>query len=416
VDEHVEVVVVGAGQAGLSASRHLTERGLEHVVLERAGQVGSRWRTDRWDSLTLVSPNWSLQLPGFDYAGDDPDGYLGKAGVVRYLEDYAASFRPPVRFDTEVGSVAEHPSGRGFQVTTDAGRISTHNVIVATGPYHLPALPAASVELPADVLQVHSAHYRNPDQLPAGAVLVVGTGQSGAQIAEELYRAGREVYLSVGGSGRAPRRYRGRDIIWWLLQIGFFDQTYADAPEPKSREGGIPHVSGRDGGHTLDLHRFARDGVHLLGRVRGASGGTLRLAGDLQESLAGADAFAAFATDVIDRFVAETGLDVPPPEDTPTLRDGFAVPPVDELDLATAGVTSVVWAAGYRYDWSPIHFPVFDEQGYPLQRQGVTDVPGLYFLGLQWMHTRKSATFWGVGEDAAHVTAHIGARRLASTR
>jgi putative flavoprotein involved in K+ transport len=416
VDERVEVVVIGAGQAGLAASRRLTEQGREHLVLERAGQVGGRWRTERWDSLTLVSPNWSLRLPGFDYAGDDPDGYLGKDGVVRYLEDYAASFRPPVRYDTEVDSVAGHPSGRGFLVTTAAGRISADNVIVATGPYHLPTLPPAAAALPADVRQLHAAHYRNPEQLPPGAVLVVGTGQSGAQIAEELYRAGREVHLSVGGSGRAPRRYRGRDIIWWLLQVGFFDQTFAEAPEPKTREGGIPHLSGRDGGHTLDLHRFARDGVHLLGRIRGADGGTLRLAGDLHENLAAADGFAAFATDVIDHFVAETGLDAPPAGGEPVLRDGFATPLVDELDLAAAGITSVVWATGYRYDWSPIHFAVFDQQGYPLQRQGVTDVPGLYFLGLQWMHTRKSATFWGVGEDAAHVTAHIGARRLASAR
>lgn len=417
MDERVEVAVVGAGQSGLAASHHLTEQGREHVLLERAAQVADRWRTDRWDSLTLVSPNWSLRLPGFSYAGDDPDGFLGRAGVIRYLEDYAASFAAPVRFRTEVTSVAAHPSGTGFLVTTDSGRIEADDVIVATGPYHLPRLPAASAGLPAEILQLHSTHYRNPEQLPPGAVLVVGTGQSGAQIAEELQQRGRQVYLSVGSSGRAPRRYRGRDIIWWLLRVGFFDETYDEAPEPKSREGGIPHVSGRGGGHTLNLHRFARDGVRLLGRVRGADGtATLRLAGDLHQNLEKADGFAAFATQAIDGFVAQTGMDAPPAEDEEPLRDGYATDPVEELDLAAAGITSVVWATGYRYDFGQIHFPVFGEHGYPVQRQGVTAVPGLYFLGLQWMHTRKSATFWGVGEDAAHVAEHLAARRVGTSR
>jgi putative flavoprotein involved in K+ transport len=412
VDERIEVAVIGAGQAGLAASRHLTEQGRDHVLLERAGQVGERWRTDRWDSLTLVSPNWSLRLPGFSYAGDDPDGFLSRAGVVDYLEDYAASFGPPVRFGTEVTSVTAQPAGTGFLVSTDAGRIAADTVIVATGPYHSPALPAAAARLPAGVRQLHSATYRNPGELPPGAVLVVGTGQSGAQIAEELYLSGREVFLSVGSSGRAPRRYRGRDIIWWLLTVGFFDETFEEAHEPKSREGGIPHLSGKDGGHSLNLHRFARDGVRLLGGVRGAAGGTLRLAGDLYKNLAKADGFAAFAAEAIDSFIAQTGLDAPPDEDESPLRDGFATESVLELDLAAAGITSVVWATGYRYDFGPIRFDVFDQHGYPVQRQGVTAVPGLYFLGLQWMHTRKSATFWGVGEDAEHIVGHIAGRRV----
>ena len=416
MDERIEVAVIGAGQAGLAASHHLTEQGREHVLLERATRVAERWHTDRWDSLALVTPNWTLRLPGFAYAGDDPDGFLGRAGVVRYLEDYAASFGPPVRFGTSVGSVAAHPSGSGFLVSTDSGRIATDAVVVAIGPYHRPALPAAAGGLPPGVLQLHSGAYRNPAALPPGAVLVVGSGQSGTQIAEELQRAGREVYLSVGGSGRAPRRYRGRDIVWWLLRVGFFDQTYEEAPEPKSREGGIPHLSGVDGGHTLNLHRFARDGMHLLGHVRGADGGTLLLAPDLHESLAKADGFAAFATEVVDGFAARTGLDVPPAEDEPPLADGFAVEPVTELDLGAAGVTSVVWATGYRYDWGIVRFPVFDQRGYPIQRQGVTTVPGLCFLGLQWMHTRKSATFWGVDEDAAHVAEHLAARTVGAAR
>jgi putative flavoprotein involved in K+ transport len=412
MDERIEVVVIGAGQAGLAASHRLTEQGREHVLLERAEHVGNRWRTERWDSLTLVAPNWSLRLPGLDYSGDDPDGFSGRADVVGYLEDYAASFGPPVRFGTEVRSVTEHPTGTGLLVSTDAGRVAADSVIVATGPYQSPALPAAAAQLPAGVRQLHSAAYRNPGELPPGAVLVVGTGQSGAQIAEELHASGRDVYLSVGSSGRAPRRYRGHDIIWWLLTVGFFDQTFEDAPEPKSRERGIPHLSGKDGGHTLNLHRFARDGVHLLGRVRGAGGTTLRLAGDLHENLAKSDGFAVHATQVIDGFIARTGMDAPLPENEPLLRDGFATESVPELDLAAVGITSVVWATGYRYDFGPIRFPIFDQGGYPIQRQGITTVPGLYFLGLQWMHTRQSATFWGVGADAEHIAGHIADRRV----
>jgi putative flavoprotein involved in K+ transport len=411
MDERIEVVVIGAGQAGLAASSHLTEQGREHVLLERAGQVGDRWRS-RWDSLRLVAPNWSLRLPGFGYSGNDPDGFLGRAGVVRYLEDYVASFGPPIRFGTEVTSVTEHPAGTGLLVSTDAGRIAADSVMVATGPYQSPAVPRAAAQLPAGVRQLHSAAYRNPGELPPGAVLVVGSGQSGAQIAEELHVSGREVYLSVGSSGRAPRRYRGHDIIWWLLTVGFFDQTFEDAPEPKSREGGIPHLSGTDGGHALNLHRFARDGVHLLGRVSGAGGTTLRLAGDLHQNLAKADGFALFATQVIDGFIARTGMDAPPAEDEPPMRDGFATALVRELDLEAVGITSVVWATGYRNDFSPIRFAIFDQHGYPIQRQGVTAVPGLYFLGLQWMHTRQSATFWGVGGDAEHIAGHIAARRV----
>lgn len=409
--QRVEVAVIGAGQAGLSISRCLTEQGRDHVVLEQAVRLAEPWRRDRWDSFTLVTPNWALRLPGFHYRGDDPDGFMSRADIVRYFEDYAASFGPPVRFGVEVTAVEANPSGKGFVVTTNVGRLATDNIVVATGSFQRPKLPATAVDLPANILQLHSGQYRNPDALPPGAVLVVGTAQSGSQIADELYRSGRRVYLSVGKAGRAPRRYRGKDIWWWLAErTGFFDQTFDALPEPKSRFEAAPHVSGKDGGRTLNLHQFALDGVQLLGRLRGTDNGTLQLAPDLHENLAKADGFAAFVTKMIDGFVATTGLDAPPAEDEPPLRDGFATELHPQLDLTAAGITSVVWATSYRFDFSWVRCPVFDVDGFPVQRQGVTAVPGLYFLGLHWLHTYKSGTLTGVGDDAAHVAAAIAAR------
>lgn len=408
--ERVEVAVVGAGQAGLAVSRCLTEQGRDHVVLERATRLAEPWRSGRWDSFTLVSPNWSLRLPGFPYQGDEPNGFMHRDDVVRYFEDYAASFNPPIRFGVEVTVVEPSPIGNGFVVTTGDSRLTADHVVVATGAYQQPKVPTAAARLPAGILQLHSSQYRNPDALPPGAVLVVGTAQSGGQIAEELYQSGRRVYLSVGRAGRAPRRYRGKDIGEWLVQIGFFEQSYATAPEPKERFESPPHVSGKDGGRTLNLHRFARDGVQLLGRLQAADKGTLHLAPDLHENLARADGFAAFVTTVIDGYVDKTGLDAPPAEDEPVLQDGFATEQLTQLDLAAAGITSVIWATGYRYDYSWVRFPVFDQYGSPVQQPAVTAVPGLYFLGLGWPHTRKSATIFGVGDDAASVAAAIADR------
>ncbi len=323
--ERVETVVIGAGQAGLAVSRCLTDQGRDHVILERATRLAEPWRSERWDSFTLVTPNWSHHLPGFPYQGDNPDGFMGRDDVVHYFEAYAASFHPPIRFGVGVTAVEPHPFGTGFVITTDAGRLEAANVVIATGKFRHPTLPAAAAELPATILQLHSTQYRNPDALPPGAVLVVGAAQSGCQIAEELYQSGRPVYLSVGGAGRLPRRYRGRDIVWWLIQSGFLDQSFATAPEPKSRvPSPQPYVSGRDGGRTLNLHQFARYGVQLLGRVRGADDGTLRLAPDLHENLAKGDGFAAFITKMIDNFIAKVDLDAPPVEDAPPLQDGFA--------------------------------------------------------------------------------------------
>lgn len=400
ITDRVEVGIIGAGQAGLSVSHYLTEQGRDHVVLERATRFAEPWRTGRWDSFTLVTPNWALQLPGCPYHGDNPDGFLDRTDVVRYIEEYAASFRPPVRFGVEVSAVEPHPSGAGFVIATNTGLLAADNVVVATGAHQQPNVPAIAEDLPRNLQQLHSSEYRNPNVLPPGAVLVVGSAQSGAQIAEELYQSGRQVYLSVGGTGRAPRGYRGRDIFWWLVQVGFFNQ-------PIDHGFAAPHVSGKDGGRTLNLHQFARDGVQLLGHLRGADHGTLQLAPDLHESLAKSDGFAAQGMKMIDEFVTKTGLDVPPAEVEPAMRDGFAIEPRTELDLTAAGITSVVWATGYGFDFNWVRFPVFDDHGFPVQQQGATDVRGLYFVGMSIL---KSVTFAGVGEDAARVVAAIAAR------
>jgi putative flavoprotein involved in K+ transport len=408
--ECVDVAVIGAGQAGLALSYYLTEQGRDHLLLERASRLAEPWRSERWDSFTLVTPNWTLQLPGFPYRGDDPDGYASRAEVVRYFEDYAASFHPPLRFGTEVTSVEADQSVSGFIVSTSEGQLRADNVVVANGSFQRPKLPAAAEGLPVSILQLHSSQYRHPDAIPHGAVLVVGTAQSGSQIAEELYKAGREVYFSVGDAGRAPRRYRGRDCVWWLVQLGFFDQPFDSMSKEEARHFSPPHVTGKGGGRTLNLHQFARDGVHLLGRVEGANDGNLMLAPDLHENLGKADGFAMHVTQMIDGFIAKTGMNAPQAEAEPPLRDGYAIEPRTRLDLAAANISTIIWATGYQFDYSWVRFPIFDRDGFPIQRRGVTEAPGLYFLGQEWLHTRKSGTILGVGDDAAHIATAIAAR------
>jgi putative flavoprotein involved in K+ transport len=406
--EAIETLIIGGGQAGLSTSYCLSQARQPHLILEQASQLADAWRNHRWDSFTLVTPNWQVRLPGNAYAGSDPDGYLSGAEVVNYLEQYAASFHAPIRFGIRVSKVTRGDAD--YIVRTDAGDFQATNVVIATGFFQKPKVPRFSASLPATMQQLHSGEYRNPSGLPAGAVLVVGSGQSGCQIAEELYQSGRKVYLSVGSSsGRAPRRYRGKDCMWWLEQNGFFNRTVDMLPSPKAKFAGNPHASGKAGGHTINLHQFVRDGVTLLGRITDAHGATIVLADDLKENLAKADKFEADLVVAIDRFIAENKLDAPE-ETLPQLRDGFDAKALATLDLEAAGVTCIVWAMGYAYDFSWIDLPVLDEDGYPVQRRGVTAFPGLYFVGLHWQYTAKSDLLFGVGDDAAYVAAQIAAR------
>lgn len=419
--ERIHTVVIGAGQAGLSTSHHLSERGIEHVILEKADAVGSSWRDRRWDSFCLVTPNWMTRLPGSPYDGDDPDGFMPKDDVVSYLGRYADAIGAPVRFGTTVSSLAGSSDGGGWSLGTGNGGIEARNVVVAAGSYGASKRPSFASDLPDDITQLDSSGYRNADELPPGAVLVVGSGQSGTQIAEDLHRSGRDVYLCVGGAGRFPRRHRGRDTLRWLEMAadagaGPFGET-ADTLEPDElrteRRAAKPHVSGRDGGHDINLHRFARNGVQLLGRLEGVRDATLRLAPDLHQNLRGADQRAHEIRSGLDELIENAGIDAPPedPDVELQLRDGFDQPQLETLDLQDAGIRTVIWATGFRPDhhrW--IDVPVFSDDGYPRQHRGVTDHPGLYFVGLFWMHSLASDLLYGVGEDAGHVVEHLAGR------
>ncbi len=329
--------------------------------------------------------------------------------IVVAFERYVAGNSLPVSFGVDVTAVEPLAGRSGYRVHTTETGFETQNVVIATGLYQRAKIPAFAAELPADVLQLPSEQYRTPTALPPGAVLVVGSGQSGCQIAEELNKAGRRVFLSVGSAGRVPRCYRGTDTYEWLVRAGFFDRTPDKSPSLKARFAANPHLSGAGGGHDLNLHQFAKKGIVLLGHLRHAGEGKLGVAPDLHESLAKSDQFEAQVLGLIDGYIARNGLDTPQ-ERLPMLRDGYDQPQVTELDVSAAGITTVIWAAGYSFDFSLVKLPVTDGDGFPVQQRGVTAYPGLYFVGLPWLHTQKSGLLLGVGDDAAFVAAHIANR------
>ncbi len=405
--EQIETVIVGGGQAGLAVSYHLTQQGRAHTILEQASQPAEAWRNHRWDSFTLVTPNWTVRLPGAEYQGDDPDGFMPRDAVVAYFEDYIERSRLPIRYGVRVTSVERN--GAGYRVHANGSTVEASNVVIATGLFQQPGIPPFSANLPAEIQQLHSGEYRHPAALPAGAVLVVGSAQSGGQIAEELYQSGRQVFLCVSSAGWGPRRYRGQDIFWWLDKIGFLDMTADDLPSPEMKFAASVLVSGKDGGHALNVHQFARDGVVLLGRMQAAHGAKITLAPDLRENLAKSDKWQVDILKRIDGYIAKNGLDVPQ-EPVPQPRDAYDAPVITELDLQSAGITSVIWATGYKSDFGLVRLPVLGGDGYPIQERGLTDYPGLYFVGLPWLHTAKSGVLFGVGDDAAVIASDIVTR------
>jgi putative flavoprotein involved in K+ transport len=349
-------------------------------------------------------------MPGAEYSGDDPYGFMSLAEVIEYFDNYIERFRLPVHCEVEVFSVEK--VGDRYAVRTSEKDYEAKNVVIATGLYQSPKIPPFSAEISSSILQLHSMEYRNPSSLPEGAVLVVGTGQSGAQIAEELYQSGRRVYLSVGISGRVPRRYRGRDISDWLTRMGAFDTKVEDLASPVARFAVNPQVSGKNGGESLNLHQFARDGVRLLGHVRDGRGSKVIIAPDLYDTLARVDQFEIDTLKMIDEYIDRMALSAPS-ETIPQLRDGYRQPQVSELDLKAQGIATVLWATGYEFDFSLVKLPVFDASGYPIHKRGSTQYEGLYFLGLPWLHTRGSGLLYGVGEDAAFLAALIEGRSVA---
>jgi putative flavoprotein involved in K+ transport len=401
--DRLEVVVVGAGQAGLAVSRELTQAGVAHVVLEK-GQIGQTWR-GRWDSFCLVTPNWSMQLPGQPYDGKDPDGFDPRDEIVAFLERYAAAFEVPVRPGVEVTSLEPRLDG-GFLLETSTGRLEATAVVLSTGAYQRPHRPAGAATLPADLLQIDVEDYRNPAELPPGPVLVVGSGQSGCQIAEELHQSGRGVFLACGRAPWAPRRIGDHDLVWWLEETGFLDASVSSLPEPTARLSANVLTSGHDGGHDLHFRTLRRMGVTLLGHFLGAKGGHARFAPDLGESVAWGDQRYAQLMDLVRKLVAERRLprpDIPEPEP-------FNAEAPEQLSLS--GFGAAVFAGGFRPDYeSWVRCPgAFDELGFPIHEEGASTVaPGLYFVGVHFLRKRKSSLFIGVGEDAAIVARKIAA-------
>lgn len=346
-----ETVIIGGGQAGLSVSYYLKLKGLDHIVLEHAAEAANAWRNHRWDSFALNTPNWQSMLPGAAMPGNDPDGFSSRNEIVRYFESYIEQHRLPIWYGAHVFAV--RATADGYLVRTTAGRFHAKNVVVATGMYQKPRIPQLKGALSPEILQLHSDRYRNPDSLPPGAVLVVGSAQSGAQIAEELYRSGRKVYLSVSRSGRVPRRYRGRDINLWSDILGLYDRTVDELKSPREKFSPKPHISGTKGGHTLNLHQFASDGVSLVGRVTGLDDQTVKLARDLHMNLTAADEFEANLVARIDSYIEKRGLAIPE-EKLPRLTAGFEQPQREQLSLAEANVSTVIWATGYSFDFSMV--------------------------------------------------------------
>jgi putative flavoprotein involved in K+ transport len=405
----VDVVVIGGGQAGLSASWHLRQRGLDHVVLER-DRVAGAWRRERWDSFCLVTPNFQCRLPEHPYRGPEPEGFIVRDEIVDYVESFAASFGPPVLEGVEVRRVGRDGAG-GFLVQTSHGELHADHVVLAIGGYHRPRLPAVAARLPVAITQLHSSGYRNPSSLPDGAVLVVGSGQSGAQIAEDLLLSGRDVHLAVGSAPRVARRYRGRDCVSWLEDIGHYDMPIDDHPQGLgARREPNHYVTGRDGGRDIDLRAHALAGMHLHGRLAGARDGVLTFTGDLPANLDAADATAERIKDTIDRFIERRGIDAPAEARYSPVWE----PPGDgsePLDLEAAGVRSIVWATGFRSDWSWISVPeLVGDDGYPRHTRGVCDADGIYVLGLPWLWTWGSGRFAGIARDAEYVVAAVADR------
>ena len=416
IGSHHNVVVIGGGQAGLAISYCLQQRGIEHVVLEK-NRVGHEWREHRWDSFCLVTPNWQCRLPGFPYNGSDPHGFMLKDQIVQYLEDYVRFFRPPLH--EGVSAIRLHARAKGgFDVSTSAGDCFAEQVVVATGGYHTPRIPRWAERLPESIAQLHSSQYRNPASLAPGEVLVVGTGQSGCQIAEDLHLAGRRVHLAVGGAPRTARRYRGRDVVDWLEDMGYYHLPVHEHPlKDRVRAKANHYVTGRDGGRDIDLRQRAREGMRLYGHVEGVRGSRLLLVGDLKQNLDQADAVAESIKTSIDKFIGERGIEAPTEE-----RYRPVWEPAGEtasLDLATTPITTVIWSTGFHSDYRWVEVPIFDGRGYPVHFRGVTAVGGLYFLGLPWLHTWGSGRFSGVAIDADYladrVEERVGAASFAPT-
>ena len=405
---HYSVVIVGGGQAGLSLSHCLQERGIDHLVIEKRSLVHS-WRSQRWDSFCLVTPNWQCKLPGWSYIGSDPHGFMVKSEINDWLAGFVAKVDAPALEGVTVDKISRVGEVDRYTVETSAGRFTANHVVVASGGYHKPVVPRMAERLPTSITQYHSAQYRNPAQLPEGAVLVVGCGQSGSQIAEDLHLAGRKVFLATGNAPRCARFYRGKDVVDWLADMNYYDMPVTQHPLREGvRDNTNHYVTGRDGGRDIDLRRFAAEGMELYGLMTGLDGDTLEFQPNLREHLDHADKIFNGINASIDKFIESRGIDAPPGEPYVPVWQ-----PEEErttLSLRASGITSVVWCIGFLPDFGWVDAPVFNGRGEPVHLRGVTGQEGLYFLGLPWLHTWGSGRFSGVARDAAYLAEHIAAR------
>ncbi|MDB5820565.1 MAG: putative flavoprotein involved in transport [Rhizobacter sp.] len=409
-DLHHSVVIVGGGQAGLSLSYYLQQQGIDHLVIEKRSSMHS-WKTQRWDTFCLVTPNWQCKLPGWDYGGafggTDPHGFMVKEEIGRYLDGFRRHVNAPIIEGVSVSRVSQREQG-GFLVATSAGSFTADQVVVASGGYHLPIIPRMAERLPADIVQIHSEQYRNPQSLPEGAVLVVGCGQSGSQIAEDLHLAGRKVVLATGNAPRCARFYRGKDVVDWLAEMKYYDMPVTSHPLREGVRDNTNHYqTGRDGGRDIDLRKFASEGMELFGLLEGLDGQTLQFKPDLADNLAHADKIYNGINASIDRYIETNGIEAP---------EGGVYEPVwhpsaerTDLDVRQAGIGSVIWCIGFQPDFAWLDVPVFNGRGMPSHLRGVTTVPGVYFLGLPWLHTWGSGRFSGVARDASYLCEQIEA-------
>jgi len=406
--EEVETVVVGGGHAGLTMSYFLSQTGREHVILERA-RIGERWRSERWDSFCFQFPNWTIELPGYKYKCGDPDAFAPGREIVRFIEEYAAFVKAPTRCGVEVTSLERAGDSSRYLLRTSNGAIEATNVVIATGPYQRPVIPTISADIPKTIFQVHSNAYRNPNQLPPGAVLVVGSGASGCQITDDINQSGRRVYLSVGRHSRVPRRYRGKDFAYWGPALGRTEQIVDTVPA-HLRKGAELLLTGANGGYDVDLRAMAARGIVLLGHLQGIDNGELIFADDLEQNLAKGDELFANFKKAIDEYVTNNSLEFPIEHD-PNVSP-YILKRMSRLNLKDANISAIVWATGFRCNFDWVKLPVCDEAGEPIHRRGVTQFPGIYFLGLRWLYKRKSAFLLRASgaEDAAYLAEHINGR------
>jgi putative flavoprotein involved in K+ transport len=401
--DSVEVAIVGAGQAGLATSWYLKQAGVEHVILE-AGRVAETWRSRRWNSFCLVTPNWTVRLPGAEYRGAHPDGYMGRVELVEHFQDWADSFAAPLKASCPVSAL--EVDGEGFALELPSGKLAARNVVVASGGYQRAYKPPKAELIPGRVTQLVAEEFRNEEALPEGAVLIIGSGQTGCQLAEELHQAGREVFLACGRAPWVPRRMGGHDAVWWIVESGFWNRTLAQLPSPGARLLSNPLTTGHDGGHDLHLRTLRAMGVELVGRFAGADERKVHFADDLAQSMRAGDDLSRTFMGWIGAFCEKRALDVP--WEVPASLD---IAGRTELDLDAEGVTTVIWTAGFRPDYGWVRIPVFDEMGFPIQTDGRCAVPGLYFMGVHFQRKAQSAVLYGVGEDAEQVANHIVEKR-----